>query len=101
VVVEIALALVLLVGAGLLLQSFLRLQQVALGFDPHNVLTFNVAMSVDRTTSPPQIADFYRLRGQQPRRAFADLLPTLIVRLFWNGMTCRRQLSKSQMMDWC
>jgi putative ABC transport system permease protein len=60
VVAEIALALVLLVGAGLLIQSLVRLQQVAPGFDPHNVLTFNVAMSVDRMTSPPQIADFYR-----------------------------------------
>ncbi len=60
VVVEIALALVLLVGAGLLLQSFVRLQQVALGFDPQNVLTFNVAMSVDQTTRPAQTADFYQ-----------------------------------------
>jgi putative ABC transport system permease protein len=60
VVVEIALALVLLVGAGLLIQSFMRLQQIALGFDPRNVLTFNVALSVDRATGPPQIADFYR-----------------------------------------
>jgi putative ABC transport system permease protein len=59
-VVEIALALVLLVGAGLLIQSLVRLQQVAVGFDPHNILTFNVAMPVDRTTSPSQIADFYR-----------------------------------------
>jgi putative ABC transport system permease protein len=60
VVVEIALALVLLVGAGLLVQSLVRLQQVAVGFDPRNILTFNVAMSVDRTTAPSRIADFYR-----------------------------------------
>ncbi len=59
-VVEIALALVLLVGAGLLVQSLVRLQQVAPGFESRNVLTFNVAMSVDSTTGPPQIADFYR-----------------------------------------
>jgi putative ABC transport system permease protein len=60
VVVEIALALVLLVGAGLLIQSLMRLQQVAVGFDPRNLLTFNVAKSVDSTTGPSQIAEFYR-----------------------------------------
>jgi len=60
VVVEIALALVLLIGAGLLIRSLVRLQQVPVGFDPRNALTFNVAMSVDRTTPPPRIADFYR-----------------------------------------
>src|SRR5215510_8688293 len=48
------------IGAGLLIRSLMRLQQVPVGFDPRNALTFNVAMSVDRTTAPPQIADFYR-----------------------------------------
>jgi putative ABC transport system permease protein len=60
VIVEVALALVLLVGAGLLMQSFVRLQQVALGFDPRDVLTFNVAMPADSNTSPRQIAGFYQ-----------------------------------------
>jgi putative ABC transport system permease protein len=60
VIVEVALALVLLVGAGLLIQSFVRLQRVALGFDPRDVLTFNVAMSADSNTTPQQIAEFYR-----------------------------------------
>jgi predicted permease len=39
VVAEVALALVLLVGAALLIQSFWRLQRVELGFDPDSVLT--------------------------------------------------------------
>jgi putative ABC transport system permease protein len=42
VVSEVALAIVLLLGAGLLVQSFLRLVQVDPGFAPHHVLTFQL-----------------------------------------------------------
>jgi putative ABC transport system permease protein len=44
VVVEVALALVLLVGAALLIQSVARLQRVDLGFDPDRLLTFRVEL---------------------------------------------------------
>jgi putative ABC transport system permease protein len=65
VVAEVALALVLLVGAGLLINSFLRLQQVAPGFDPQQVLAFNVAPSADRTSTPQRIVGFYRELTEQ------------------------------------
>jgi putative ABC transport system permease protein len=39
---QVALALILLAGAGLLMRSFLRIQQVRLGFNPDNVLTLRV-----------------------------------------------------------
>lgn len=42
VTVEIALALVLLVGAGLMVNSFLRLRNANLGFDPSGLLTFRI-----------------------------------------------------------
>jgi len=44
VVVEMAMALVLLIGAGLMIRSLMRLWSVNPGFDRHNVLTFGVAL---------------------------------------------------------
>jgi predicted permease len=43
VVLEIAMAIVLLVGAGLFIGSFMRLMSVDLGYDPENVLTASVS----------------------------------------------------------
>ena len=48
VIVETALALVLLVGAGLLLKSFARLQEVKPGFSADNVLTAQLALPATR-----------------------------------------------------
>jgi putative ABC transport system permease protein len=42
VVAQIATALVLLIGAGLMINSFLRLYTVNVGFNPHNVMTFQI-----------------------------------------------------------
>ncbi|MDQ2825068.1 MAG: ABC transporter permease [Verrucomicrobiota bacterium] len=44
VIAEVALALVLLTSAGLLMKSFVRLQNVNPGFDPHHVLTMEVSL---------------------------------------------------------
>jgi putative ABC transport system permease protein len=45
VAAEIAIALVLLIGAGLLMRSFLRLRAIDPGFDPHNVLTMTISLA--------------------------------------------------------
>jgi putative ABC transport system permease protein len=60
VVSEMALALVLLVGAGLLLKSFWRLSHVDPGFDPRHVLTFQVSLPQARYAEPEKQLRFYR-----------------------------------------
>jgi putative ABC transport system permease protein len=52
VVVEMALAVVLLAGAGLLIRSFARLQEVDPGFQPARVTTFNLELPTSRYSDP-------------------------------------------------
>ncbi len=59
VVTEVALALTLLTGAGLLLKSFARLQQVDPGFDPTNLLTFNLALPPARYANDTALVAFF------------------------------------------
>jgi putative ABC transport system permease protein len=59
VVAEIALALVLLVGAGLLIKSFIRLQSVDPGFNSRNVLTMELALPVLKYPRGKPVIDFY------------------------------------------
>ena len=59
VVVEVALSLVLLVGAMLLIRTFVNLQRVAPGFEAQNVLTFQIALNGERYKTTGQTAAFY------------------------------------------
>ncbi len=52
-VLEMAMALVLLIGAGLLIRSLTNLWRVDPGFDPRNVLTFGLALPPFIMTAPP------------------------------------------------
>jgi predicted permease len=60
VVGQIALALVLLIGAGLLVQSFVRLRGVDPGFDPDHLLTARVELSSVRYQHSPEIRALYQ-----------------------------------------
>jgi predicted permease len=60
VVGEVALALVLLVGAGLFLRSLSRLQEVGTGFDPSGVMTATISLPESGYKEPEKRAAFYR-----------------------------------------
>ena len=60
VVVELALSVVLLIGAGLLIRSFASLQKVAPGFSPQNVLTFDLTMTGRKYSDKQEILNTYR-----------------------------------------
>jgi predicted permease len=59
VVAEVALALMLLIGAGLLLRSLQRLFSVAPGFDSSNLLTMQVFAAGNRFDDPAQLQQFF------------------------------------------
>ncbi len=81
IVSEIALSLVLLAGAGLLIKSFLKLQQVDPGFRPENVLTMRISLPQQRYGTPELVRNFYqdvlsrvrRLPGVEAAGAIAAL----------------------------
>jgi hypothetical protein len=60
VVAELALSVMLLVGAGLLIRSFARLQQVSPGFNATNVLTLELAMTGRQYESAERVLKTYR-----------------------------------------
>ena len=61
VVAEIALSLVVLVGAGLMIQSFLRLKRVHIGLNAHNVLTASIALPGSKYKGEQRAAFFKQL----------------------------------------
>jgi len=58
VIAEVALTLMLLVGAGLLLQSFTRLTQVPVGFRPDGLLTMRVSLPTSQYPDPAAMRSF-------------------------------------------
>ena len=57
---EMALAIVLLIGSGLLIRTFLALRSVKPGFDPHNVLTMRISLDVPGFQTPAVFANLVR-----------------------------------------
>ena len=60
VIAEVALSLILLIGAGLMTRSFLRLQQVNPGLNAENVLTLRVSLPSAKYDAPEKRQDFFK-----------------------------------------
>jgi predicted permease len=80
VVAETALSVVLLVGAGLLLQSLWALQRVELGFRPDHVLTARLSLPETGYAEPEKVVAFYRSLLERVR-ALPGVTSAGIVRL--------------------
>jgi predicted permease len=80
-VCEVALSLVLLMGAGVMLRTLFALRHVDAGFDPRNVLTLRVSLPENRYKEPAQVGAFFdtvlqntrALPGVQAAGAIDDL----------------------------
>lgn len=65
VVVEVALATVLVVGAGLLAASFRQLERVDPGFDPHHLLAVTLNLPARSYDSHAKVVDYYRQAAER------------------------------------
>jgi predicted permease len=81
VVAQFALALPLLLGASLLLRSFLKLQEVDLGFDPEGLVSVSLALPAARYPEYPDMQQFWQRLEQRaaqlPGLASAGLISEL------------------------
>jgi putative ABC transport system permease protein len=59
IVTELVLSVVLLIGASLMIQSFIRMRTARLGFDPSRVLTFQMSLEGDRYATDSARVRFY------------------------------------------
>jgi putative ABC transport system permease protein len=68
VITEMALAVVLVIGAGLMLRSLTKLQQIDLGFDPSNVLTLRLSTPAASYDAPEKVVLFYQQLVERVRK---------------------------------
>ena len=99
---EVALSLVLLVGAGLLVRSYQRILSASPGFDPHNVFTFRLSLPAYRYGTPEAVAGFYRTLDDRLRAlpgveyvGANYLLPLSPVALGWEPISIEGYVPKA------
>ena len=67
VIAEMTLAVVLVIGAGLMVRSLSALGRIDLGFDPDHVLTMRVSIPATRYDTPEKVIDFFRTLNERVR----------------------------------
>ena len=89
VIGQVALSLLLLIGAGLLLHSFERLLSVDPGFEPDHVLTMNVSLPTAKYTKPEQQTAFFDevLRRVSALPGVRDAAISAALPLSWKRVT--------------
>lgn len=68
VVAEVALSLVLLIGAGLLMRSYYHVQTANPGFNPNGVLSLRLSLPTTRYATPESVYNFYRQLAEKVRQ---------------------------------
>jgi putative ABC transport system permease protein len=87
---EIALSLVLLVGAGLMIRSFAALQATRPGFEADQLVSFQLALPGSRYPNPPDQGRFFedlaaRMRAQPGVQGFSASFPLPMSGRFWTN----------------
>jgi putative ABC transport system permease protein len=85
VVTEVAISLVLLIGAGLMIRSYHQLQQVTLGFNSENLLTFDIGLPQIRYKEPEKKAGAFREISQRIQAISGVESVSLVSALPMNG----------------
>jgi predicted permease len=87
VTAELALALVLLIGSGLMVKAFWKLQEVNAGFDPTNVLSLRLSLPATNYRDAPAISGFYKSLSDR-----VNALPGVISAAVVRGIPPARQI---------
>jgi putative ABC transport system permease protein len=85
---ELALALILLIGSGLMVKAFWKLQEVNAGFDPEHILTMRLALPTTAYRDPPAIANFF-----QALQEHVNALPGVVSASLASGLPPARPIN--------
>jgi predicted permease len=102
IISEVALSLILLIGAGLLIRSYKRIASANPGFDAHNVLSLRLSLPASKYKTPDEIAAFFRQSNEKIKQlpgveavGTTYSLPMSTVSFAWEPVTVEGYVSKT------